>query len=353
MKPSRWIAVALMVALLGTGAPPAAGQSEPDWASLPYFRHDYGGWMRIWTNENTFDKGVRKINATTAFNPYPGPTAEETSGEFQVLWAEKCEPKKAQTFKTSREIYVMGTPDKLQATLGAFSDSLPDGKTNPIKRVELVINGTTVYEVKATKGSPIPYEVGQRAVVDILDTPLHYGLNTVSVIAHKSKTKKSLGWCTGDNYFGVLGEIYGEFLADTTTSDTSTGGVSNSYAFNVTVTNSGPSDLIPTTNFSSRFSVSAVSDTSEVTEIEIYGLDGCEPQAPINGSKDGFGRFCPMPHMEPGDSFTANVIVRWNDPPVGSTTDISYYALGYGETEPSETTNNGKSFTVIVNQNRS
>src|SRR5688572_22080100 len=75
--------------------------AEPDWASLPYFRHDYGGWFRIWTNENTFDNGVRIINGGdpgSAFNPYPGPTKEESqpTGEFQTLWAAKCQGVKDQ-----------------------------------------------------------------------------------------------------------------------------------------------------------------------------------------------------------------------------------------------------------------
>jgi hypothetical protein len=349
MKLPRSISVLLLVVLLGTAMPPAAGQSEPDWASLPYFRHDYGGWMRIWTNESTFDKGERMINASTVFDPYPGPTIEEQSAEFQVLWAEKCAPKKAQTFKTTREIYLMGQAETLQASLGAFSDSLPDGKPNPIERVELVVNGTTVYEVTATKGSPIPYDAAQRTIADISDAPLKYGLNTISVIGHKKKTKKSLGWCTGDNYFGVLGEVYGEFLADTSTMDNATGTASDAYAFNITVTNDGPSDLIPTTAFSSRFSVSAVSGLSQVTDVEVFGIEGCDPPGPIsNGSKQGLGRGCPLPRMEPGASFTVNVIVRWNDPPLGSTTDISYTALGYGESESPEMANNGRTFTVTV-----
>jgi hypothetical protein len=226
MRPGARIASLILVAfsclapISSQAAHSAPGQAtEPDWANLPYFRHDYGGWFRIWTNQNTFDNGVRIINGGdpgSMFNPYPGPTVEELDplNDFQGLWSTKCQKVKEQTFKTSRKIYLPGDADLLQVSLGAYSYS-SENKPSPVDSVEILVNGIGVHKVKATKANPIPFANSERTIEDVTDEAhLIFGLNTFTVIAHKKATKKAAGWCTGDNKFAVSAEVYGEFLAD-------------------------------------------------------------------------------------------------------------------------------------------
>ena len=327
----------------------SAQSTEPDWQSLPYFRHDYGGWMRIWTNENTFTKGSRKINFTTAFNPYPGPTIEEQSSESQVLWG-KCNATKQQTFRTSRDVYLPGTPNKLQTTLGAYASHLYD-KPSPITSVELLVNGTSVHKVTASKDKPIPFEPAQRAIATITDAPIRYGLNTFTIVGHKKETKKKAGWCAlSDNWYGVFGEVYGEFLADMEikTDKEAAMGVRDAMLFKTKLTNRGPSDLIP----GSSFGVIVVSGTERVTELNVFGVPGCGQATPYStGYKSGFRIYCaPFERLPAKQALEPSVRVVWDNPPVGARSEITVTTIGYGENDAAETGNNFETLNVVVEE---
>ena len=327
---------------------------EPNWASLPYFRHDYGGWFRIWTNENTFDNGVRVINADrgSVFTPYPGPTTEElqVSTEYQALWSERCKRVDEQTFTTTRKIYLPGNADKLQVALGAYSYH-SQNKPSPVNSVELLVNGIGVHKVKSSAGNPIPFMTDDREVVDVTDEAhLVFGLNTFKLIAHKKPTKKSAGWCTGDNKFGALGEVYGEFLADLSVTRTLGTEVPSGFFFDVTVRNLGPSVLIPNiVGGVGEFGAKASGAGVTFKNLYITPTGGCREQVPIDEYPGpGLARGCTLPQMEPGASLTFTVLGEYQTPITPTTQHHvrgSTGGIGYGETTPEETANNNTPFT--------
>jgi hypothetical protein len=325
----------------------AQTEGEPDWLNLPYSYDDYGGWFRIWTNENTFDNGVRIINGDGSIfgSPYPGQTPEEyLPTEFQALWAQKCQPVKEQTFKTTRKIHLPGTPNKLQVSLGAWFSHRT--KPSPIDRVQLLVNGIAVHEVKSAPGKPIPYPYAQRAAVDVTSSAhLVYGLNTFTVVAHKKPTKKSAGWCTGDNKFGVLAEVYGDHLADlAATAPKTVPGSEEGFVLPVTVTNNGPSTL--PTNYGS-FSASAWSDSIDIKTVHVLPGESCREPVPYaaSGFADGWGISCTLPRMEPGATITYQVGFEYTSPapPGGKVTGASS-TYGYGENSNERSANNTINF---------
>lgn len=337
---------------------PRVQTTQPDWATLPYFRHDYGAWFRIWTNEEKFNPGVRVINGSSAgsmFSPYPGPTVEELepTNEFQTLWAAKCQPEDEQVFKTTRKIYLPGKADKLQVELGAYSYHVKN-KPSPVNRVELLINGIGVHEVKSSPGNPIPFDVASRTIEDVTnDAHLKFGLNTFTLIAHKKETKKAAGWCTGDNKFGVSAEVYGEFLADIEVSRTVGQGqqVTKAFKHDVTVTNLGPSVLIPNiVSGVGTFGASAVTSGVVLQAFAVVPVDSCNPPNPINTYRGvGLAISCQLPVMQPGASITYQVLGGYATE-LTPTTIYRVYggagAVGYGESTAEEQANNGVEYTL-------
>ena len=355
-KGARVVAILLVgvvgLAPLSTQASERVGRpaEEPDWDSLPYFRHDYGGWFRIWTHENTFDNGVRIINADrgSVFAPYPGPTSEELqlSSEYQMLWSEKCKRVDEQTFTTTRKIYLPGQADKLQVSLGAYSYH-SQNKPSPVNSVELLVNGIGVHKVKSSAGKPIPFQTDQRAIVDVTDEAhLVLGLNTFKVIAHKKPTKKAAGWCTGDNKFGVGGEVYGEFLADLEVTRSVGQAGSTVVTHDVTVTNLGPSVLIPNIVpgvgvFGSQATVNGAS----LKDLAIVPEAGCTFSSPIQDTYGpGLASWCTLPQLEPGASITYQVLGGFASSSSAYVLHGRDSALGYAETTPEEQLNNNVEF---------
>jgi hypothetical protein len=355
MRVFRPLSIALLAVALALPAPFSTAQTpEPsDWYSLPYFRHDYGGWFRIWTNESTFTNGVRVVGASSAFNPYPGPTAEEQSTEFQALWADTCQRAKAQTFRTERSVYLMGAPEELSASLGAYPAAF-GSKKGPIDWVKLVINGTTVYEVSASQQGPIPFDSSQRTTAVIADAPLQVGLNTFEVVGHKKKTKKSAGWCKGDQQIGIVGEVYGDFLADVAVSDFgSYTGNASGIGFDITVSNNGPSELIPLPQLGYQtFGVTAVSGNHQVSGMTLAGMPGCsQATATSIGGKSGYTAFCPLPRLKAGELVAAHIQIAWAPPyNTGATTDIYWSATGYGEDTAESQANNSRTVTLEIGE---
>ena len=361
MKAGHRIAATGLAALVGLAplpsrasiSDPALGAAlqtlnaeEPDWRTLPFFRHDYGGWFRIWTNENTFDKGVRIVNGSRSeWNPNPGPTTEESSTEFQVLWNEKCQRVKAQTFRTTREVYFPGLANKLEVSLGAYS-SHAKNKPSPVDSVKLLVNGISVHEVRSAPGNPIPYETEERVVVDIKSASLKFGLNRLTFVGHKKATKKALRWCKGDNDIGILGEVYGEFFADiAVTAPKTVDGGEIGFVLPVTVTNHGPSDLIaaPGTPY---FSASASLDKGTISNIYVNPSEGCEdPFEFQNGSVEGMAVMCLLPRMSSGTSITFEVGVEYGSPPpAGYTVKGMIGADGYADNTDERYENNVVNF---------
>jgi hypothetical protein len=362
MRPGARIASLILVAfsclapISSQAAHSAPGQAtEPDWANLPYFRHDYGGWFRIWTNQNTFDNGVRIINGGdpgSMFNPYPGPTVEELDplNDFQGLWSTKCQKVKEQTFKTSRKIYLPGDADLLQVSLGAYSYS-SENKPSPVDSVEILVNGIGVHKVKATKANPIPFANSERTIEDVTDEAhLIFGLNTFTVIAHKKATKKAAGWCTGDNKFAVSAEVYGEFLADLEVTRELGIHHTDGFLLSSTVTNLGPSVLVPgIVGGAGGFGVQAVGAGVAFDKMLITPAAGCGDATEIgNYYGEGLSVACVLPEMAPGASVSYQIVGQYVSP----VTDVqsgygvqgSVGGLGYGETTTEELQNNSVPF---------
>lgn len=353
MPRTRRLLAALLTCLMTVGLSPAVPSgaqeaAEPDWINLPYIYDDYEGWFRFWTNQDTFSPGVRKINATSVFEtPYPGLTPEEYKPtEFQVLWGKTCQRVNPQTFITSRTLHLPGKLVDLKASLGAYSAI---AKPAPIKSIQLKLNGVLVHEVVASPGNPIPFTAPGRVAVDIDQTALVHGLNEFTIVAKKRETKKKLGWCTADKYFGIVGEVFGHVRADMGLTLGDSNGSKTQWLQAVTLTNHGPSDLPAGV---ARFSFSAVSSQETVTDVYLTGFSEatCEENPTSNSGKTGFYIICDIPHLAPGATISSTVGASFDEASVqnGDKSDIGFYVEGYGDNYPVSNGNNGQILSVVT-----
>jgi hypothetical protein len=347
-----------MLPLVAGGASAGMMAEPPNgwYTGLPYFQAQYG-WFRVVTNQQTFG-GVVISNGQSLGTVSPaGQTAEETSGVIQQsLWATKCK-KKPQTIELQRTVFLPGAVDKLQASLFAHSNSF--SKEHPIKWIGLKVNGTTVYQVGKGGGGPVP-DINTRTLVDLNPAGFLYGENTITLVAHKKKTKKPHlvdgKYCTGDNIFGAAAELYGEFTADVSSTIPHGTATTTAAILPVTVTNNGPTDLFPGAGQFS-LAVSAPSNTAQITNV-IGGVDdfgnavlsGCTNDIFYSdGHGSGLQTVCPLPHLGPGQSVSFNVLVGHSEVtcPGEGVIYFNYNAPGYLESADT-TSNNGQFDREIV-----
>jgi hypothetical protein len=231
-----------------------------------------------------------------------------------------------------RHIYLPGHATRLQASLGAYSD---ESKKHPVDSVALRINGQTVGKVLATEGHPIPYQDSKRKVLDLDPSATTYGSNKIEVVAHKVRTAKRFGFCRYRR-FGALAELVGDFRADASVSSASTGETTTSVDVVDTVTNAGPSHLIPGQQYS-LFAYSKYKTLTGVTvaESDAYSCD-VAPYSTFDQG-DGYRVFCEMPHLAPSSSALVHLTITWTEPydcpnEAGKDININSAVVGYGET---------------------
>lgn len=168
---------------------------------------------------------------------------------------------------------------------------------NPIAWAEVRINQTVVARIEGAKRKPNSW---LNVNATDLAEAVTFGLNTISVVAMKAKTKKSWGFCSPktDPGFGVSAEVVGLPAADARS--TITGSVAGDHVFDLTasVANDGPSGMIGGTI--SQFSFSTYAETgTNVTELTLT-VPGSSCSTASNG--DGFTATCYLPVIAPGQS---------------------------------------------------
>lgn len=176
-----------------TGAPSLA-QAAP----LPSYLQEAGGDGRGFdVYSNGFWHGARKVQVLL------GPPRLE---QRWSIWAPTC-ARGEQQVRFERVIDIPGPPSELRVNLGA---AFTLGWSNPLKSVELLVNGLRAYRATEDFGHDVTLGTPQRKL-------FRFGNNRLEILATKRVSPPSVPRCnTGSpsTRLGLLASIQGTFSAD-------------------------------------------------------------------------------------------------------------------------------------------
>ena len=208
------------------------------------------------------------------------------------VWAKTCTAR-AQTVRFTKRIFVPGKPALFEATLGALKDEL-------VSLVELDVNGAPA--LRATHNVHKANLKGRAGL-------WKFGWNVLTLTARKPATK---GKCNSSDY-GVLAEIHAQFRADLVAKSPPPGPNTSAILIDeITITNKGPSSTLFGT-------VSYTAGTTHIKEVVgQYVILSAGPLGPPLDEDCMYYRqstYCPMPGLDPGESFHYYARFIYDAPP--------------------------------------
>jgi len=310
MRLSRALRVGLTVALSAAFVHPlsAGATSTPDLIQWhKYVFSTPGGKSFYYPTTAKWSGAVQAGSDPTPDYPYRNYLYNVPNKIVQAVWEKTC-PKDSQLIHLSRKVYIPGQPAQLFVSLYRAVHGI---KPNPIKWMDLRINGklvldhvTGVHKQRISSLPTLPYD----------DNPF-----IVKITAKKAETAQVCN--AGAASVGVVGEIWGTPASDVTADvvlpsstyeDLST---SSTYAYDVIVTNNGPSDNpFGSTTYGTNFNIAVYTKGGDPIKENKIASYTDEPDAQFAAScstsevssdsaGSGWSVNCRIPHLAPGKFF--------------------------------------------------
>ena len=267
------------LAAAGAGAAPSDIPPTP-WKMEPWYDAVNS---ELWLGTSGAPAGVAKCNwkgASYVLNTNTQDFKITGCGRISYVWAKKCTAA-AQTVKFTKRIFVPGKPALFEVSLGALDDKL-------LKELDLLVNGGT-----ALRATHSVHKVNLKARAGLWK----FGWNVLTITARKPATK---GKCDSSDY-GVSAEIHAQFRSDLVATSPEPANSGSAILFTeVTITNKGPSSVLFGTV---SFTVGTTHIKPVLDQYVILSKSALGPPLDEDCSYGRQSTFCPMPGLDPGESF--------------------------------------------------
>ena len=295
------------------------GEGSPAWKTLPYFSYDSNGQYFYVPTTRAEWKAAYVANVSRGFAFQTQTPETQANNNLESLWSASCIKRKAKTVTMTRKVYVPGTPSTLLVNLQTTTSG---GAKNPLNSVQLKINGTAV----AKTGKTAPGAWTTTDATNAADA-LTFGLNTITIVAKKGKTKKPGAYCfERHSSLGVAAEIYGRPQSDLSATIPAWTGGGLSIDTTATVINKGPSTA-PGAATDDYFGIGSQDSVSgRITELQVSGPGaGCA----TNDTAFAITAHCALPKLGKGESAIYSVHIVFEPLSCNMNIPVGYGAYGY------------------------